>query len=234
MSLQKPCRPAQSDLVRFIHKGGHVGPLRLFGRTVMTKPMPTDRVAAEQSDVVLFGLDETGKPRAARFGREHADLAAKAAGLMNLAIRYVNSAELAASAQQLPAGRIHANGRGLVPNVRRDLYDRLIAASEAVAKTDRDNQGAGKSADNPTETSVPNSAPPSPAPGVTTGYPREWDDISVGHLVIAQEDADSGWWEAIVIAREGDMVTMRWRDYPGHPKFVQHRTAVALLKPGTP
>jgi hypothetical protein len=81
----------------------------------MTKPTPNDHTAAEQSDVVLFGLDETGKPRAARFGREHADLAAKAAGLMNLTICYVNSPELATIAQQLSAGRIHANGRGLVP-----------------------------------------------------------------------------------------------------------------------
>jgi hypothetical protein len=200
----------------------------------MTKPTPNDRLTAEQSDVVLFGLDKTGKPRAARFSGEHTDLAAKAAGLMNLTICYVNSAELATIAQQLPAGRIHANGRGLVPNVRRDLYDKLIEASEPAAKTYRDNEGTGTPADNPTETSVPNSAPPSSAPGVAQGYPRDWDDISVGHLVIAQASVEEGWWEAIVIAREGDTLTMRWRDYPGYPKLVQHRAAVALLKPGSP
>jgi len=92
MSLQKPAgQPSPS----VSSAKGAVGPLRLFGRTVMTKPTPNDRVTAEQSDVVLFGLDETGKPRAARFSGEHIDLAAKAAGLMNLAICYVNSAELA-------------------------------------------------------------------------------------------------------------------------------------------
>ena len=67
----------------------------------MTKPTPTDRVAAEQSDVVMFGLDETGKPRAARFSGEHDELAAKAAGLMNLTICYVNSAELATIAANM-------------------------------------------------------------------------------------------------------------------------------------
>jgi hypothetical protein len=200
----------------------------------MTKPMPTDRVAAEQSDLVLFGLDETGKPRAARFSGEHTDLAARAAGLMNLTICYVNSAELAAIAQQLPAGRIHANGRGLVPNVRRDFYDKLIAATGAATMSDSENHASGKPAHNPTETSAPNPDPASPAPGIATGYPRDWDDISVGHLVIAQANAEEGWWEAIVIAREGDTLTMRWRDYPGYPKLVQHRTAVAPLKPGTP
>jgi hypothetical protein len=153
---------------------------------------------------------------------------------MNLTICYVNSAELATIAQQLPAGRIHANGRGLVPNARRDLYDKLIEASRPATKTDSDNQGTGKPADNPTETSARNSDPASPAPGVAQGYPRDWDDISVGHLVIARDDADAGWWEAIVTDSAGDLVTMRWRDYPGYPKFAQHRTAVALLKPGTP
>jgi hypothetical protein len=198
----------------------------------MTKPMPTDRVAVEQSDVVLFGFDETGKPRAARFNGEHTDLAARAAGLMNLTICYVNSSELAMIAQQLPVGRIHANGRGLVPNVRRDLYDQLIAASAAATQSGSDNQGTGKPADNPTETPNPDAA--SPAPNIAQGYPRDWDDINVGHLVIAQEDAVSGWWAAIVVDRAGDMLTMRWRDFPGYPRFVQHRTAVALLKPGTP
>jgi hypothetical protein len=47
--------------------------------------------------------------------------------------------------------------------------------------------------------------------------------------VIASGGAAEDWWEAIVIGLEGGMLTMRWRDYPG--KLVQHRSAVALLKP---
>jgi hypothetical protein len=54
---------------------------------------------------------------------------------MDLTICYVNSAELATIAQQLPAGRIHANGRGLVPNVRRDPYDKLIEATRPATNT---------------------------------------------------------------------------------------------------
>jgi hypothetical protein len=52
--------------------------------------------------------------------------------------------------------------------------------------------------------------------------------------VIAYSAADEGWYEAIVTATEGDMLTVRFRDYPKEPKLVQHRTAVALLKSGTP
>jgi hypothetical protein len=49
--------------------------------------------------------------------------------------------------------------------------------------------------------------------------------------VIAQEGAAEGWWEAIIIARDGDMLTLKWRDWPQLPKVLRHAGAVALLKP---
>ena len=67
------------------------------------------------------------------------------------------------------------------------------------------------------------------APAVASGLPKSWDDIAPGHLVIAQESLEHGWWEAIVIARNGDMLTLRFREYPKLPKFVRHRAAVALV-----
>ena len=36
-----------------------------------------------------------------------------------------------------------------------------------------------------------------------------------------------------LIARNGDMLTLRFRDYPKLPKFVRHRTAIALMSPTT-
>jgi hypothetical protein len=65
---------------------------------------------------------------------------------------------------------------------------------------------------------------------VASGLPRNWDEIAPGHLVIAKETRhEDGWWEAIVLERDGDMLTLRWRDYPTQPKVMRHRTAVALL-----
>ena len=40
-----------------------------------------------------------------------------------------------------------------------------------------------------------------------------------------------GWWEAIVLARDGDMLTLKWRDYPWQPNVQRHAGSVALLKP---
>jgi hypothetical protein len=79
-------------------------------------------------------------------------------------------------------------------------------------------------------TAHPAQTAPGPSP-VAQGFPAGWDDISIGHLVLATEGGGEGYWEAIVIGVEGDMVTMRWRDFPGYAKFTQNRTAVALLKP---
>jgi hypothetical protein len=48
---------------------------------------------------------------------------------------------------------------------------------------------------------------------------------------LQEDDCDDtyGWWEAIVLDRNGDMLTLRFRDYPKLPKFVRHRAAVALI-----
>jgi hypothetical protein len=43
-----------------------------------------------------------------------------------------------------------------------------------------------------------------------------------------------GWWEAIVIERNDDMLTLRFRDYPKLPKFSRHRAAVALISAVVP
>jgi hypothetical protein len=175
--------------------------------------------AATGPSVVLFGLDEGGKPQAARFDREHADLATQAAGLMNLTVCPITDA-LADIAQKLPIGRIYANGRGFVPNVGRDLYGQLIEAAGVATKGGRA-VGGDKSTGQTTNTEPPKAL-------AAQGYPRDWNDISVGHLVIAADIP--AWFEAIVTATDGDMITLRFRDYPNQASVVRHRTAVALLK----
>ena len=78
---------------------------------------------------------------------------------------------------------------------------------------------------------MPREADQSPAEQPAAGLPATWDDIAVGHLVIAHEGAVDGWWEAIVLARDGDMLTLKWRDYPQQANVVRHAGSVALLKP---
>jgi hypothetical protein len=122
---------------------------------------------------------------------------------------------------KLPAGRIQADGQPFLPFVRRDLYDQLVA----IAASQETPQGAIASQP-PSAGAVP--AAGQPAPGV----PRTWDDIATGHVVIAQDDdADEGWWEAVVVDRTNDVLTLRWRDYPKYKPFMRHVAAIALLNP---
>ena len=81
------------------------------------------------SPLVLFGIDSRGKPKAARFGKEHASLAMKAATQLQLNVLASNDPKVAEIAARLPVGRVHATGRTFVPFIRHDLYDKLVAAA---------------------------------------------------------------------------------------------------------
>jgi hypothetical protein len=168
---------------------------------------PTKESAAV---LIVMGYDERNKPCGARFTGADPNLVAKAAKLMDLEVREASSEDLAAVAKKLPVGRLYGNGRGFVPNIRQELY------SEVVAALSGEPQGT---------TTVQEAMP------VASGLPRTWDEIAAGHLVIAQETLELGWWEAIVIVRKDDMFTLRFRDYPKIPKFVRHRSAIALMSP---
>ena len=129
---------------------------------------------------------------------------------MFLRLVEVTEPDVAEIAAKLPAGRLHANGKGLVPYIKGALYYDLLYATLAtqVAR-----------------------AHPDPAP---QDLPRTWDDLVPGHLVIARETLEFGWWEAIVIERTGDLVTVRYRDYPQYPPMVRHRSAIALISSACP
>ncbi len=142
-----------------------------------------------------------------------ADVVAKAAKAMNLTVCKADGAALADLAKKLHPGRSYATGRAFVPPVGRNLYGKIVEQL--------------KLAGQPVPEELDQATAEQPAPGL----PATWDDIAVGHLVIAHESAIGGWWEAIVLARDGDMLTLKWRDYQ-QPHVVRHAGSVALLKPG--
>jgi hypothetical protein len=185
----------------------------------MTRQASESKKRDGDADItVLFGTDEHGKPRAAWFKAANPELITKAAAAMKLQLLRPITASQIELAKKLPVGRIHANGTGFVPPIRGDLYSELKLAAEPP-------QPSGTTA----STDAPSPAAASAAPA--QGLPKDWDSIAVGHLVIAQENMIEGWWEALVIATDNDMLTLRWRDYPKVPPVARHRTAVALVKP---
>jgi hypothetical protein len=175
------------------------------------------------SPLVLFGIDSRGKPKAARFSKEHAGLAVKAASQLALQVVAGNDPKIAEIAARLPVGRVHATGRTFVPFIRRDLYDQLLAAA-----------GNGNLAQPPAPpaSGASGNAAGSRPPGSSPKLPRNWQEIGVGDLVLAQWDPEDGWYDAIVIEAANDMFTLRWRDYPRVRRIVRHRFRLGLLYPG--
>jgi hypothetical protein len=173
-----------------------------------TRPTPTKKSGPTKPPVrsyILAGADEYAKPRAARFSGEDPALLAKAAEAMHLRLVEITEPDVAEIAALLPAGRLHANGKGLVPFVKGEVYSDLLFAALAPLP------------------------PQINADPVPQDLPRTWDDLAPGHLVIAKESLELGWWEAIVLERTGDLVTVKYRDYPQYPPLVRHRSVVALI-----
>src|SRR5438045_4103497 len=89
-----------------------------------TKPKAKKPVA---KTVIMFGLDKDHKPHAARFTGENEALLARAAAAMGLRLAIPLTKKHFEVVNKLPAGRIHATGNGLVPNVPQEIYDQINA-----------------------------------------------------------------------------------------------------------
>jgi hypothetical protein len=194
------------------------------------------KIPATVDPLFVLGLDENGKPRGARFA-ELKDRTVSAAMDLNCRILIDQPGTVSEIAMKLPVGRIYASGKAFIPNIRRDLYDKISEAARIAAeKSDAEIEGgaAGQSAvvKSPIAQADAALAEARCVSPVTSGLPRSWETIGVGHMVLAHESPDDGWWEAVVINREDEILTLRYRDAPKLPKFIRHINTVALVNPG--
>lgn len=194
---------------------------------------------AKVDPVYVIGLDANGKPRGARFA-ELKDSIVSAAMDMKCRVLIDQPEAVSALGMKLPVGRVYGGGKVVklfVPNIRRELYDKILEAAGPLADGEpaAEKQNApGQASDNAqtngkTEAATSEVRCISP---VTSGLPRSWEEIAVGHMVLAHESPDDGWWEAVVIARDAEILTLRYRDAPKLPKFIRHINTVALVNPG--
>jgi hypothetical protein len=189
--------------------------------TIVTKAKISTVSSLYPAPIILFGIDSRGKPKAARFRKDYAGLAVKAASQLQLQVLTNDGPKIGEIAARLPVGRVHATGKTFVPFVSRDLYDKLIA----VASNGKDQPTA------PASATAAAGGSAAKASGSTPNLPEGWDTIGVGDLVVAQDSPEEGWYDAIVLEASGDMLTLRWRDYPASSRFVRHRKRLGLLYP---
>ncbi|MEH2565587.1 hypothetical protein [Bradyrhizobium sp. AZCC 2289] len=184
---------------------------------------PEKKTANAPDKLFVFGLDEDGKPRGARFA-EFNEKVVSAAAQMKLASVHPASPAVAEIGMKLPVGRLYASGKAFVPPVRRDLLGKLKAALEAPGDESQVQQPA------PAQAAEKAKA----ASGVVAaGLPRTWGSIEVGQLVLVEDDDPGyGWWPCLVTERNKDVLTLRLRDYPDKGTYVRHIAQVGLVNPG--
>lgn len=193
---------------------------------------------AKETVYVILGLDSEGKAHASRFPASEREAVERAAGLMALSLLAVSDPAMMPTVFELPEGRIYATGRGLVPFVKRELYDRLVALLPPAAVAP---EVPAEPA--PTE-AVPETAPetapvadPPPAvePSPPAAPPDHWAAIQVGSVVLVnQVESDNGWWtcEVLSIGKDPGRLKVRWKESPEEPSFFVNRAAVAIMPGG--
>jgi len=194
---------------------------------------PNPAIVAQAADtapaIIVFGTDDNGKPHASTFTIDQRHDAIRAAGLMSFRAFAVEGGSLIALAAKIPAGKVFNSGKGFVPFVKREIGEQL----DQLAKDKPDRLIAVPVPEVGNDLSGGESVTPLDA------LPKDWGGIAVGSRVLAQDDPDDGWWEAIVQhVHEGgtqgqpcSMFTLMWEAFPDDGRFVRRFDQVALLHP---
>jgi hypothetical protein len=178
----------------------------------------------------VIGLDEKGKPRGARFSKCDDRIVSAALDLLLTAV-HPASAAFVELGMKLPEGRLYASGKTFIPNVRRDLLDKLNAVLATPGDESKPYKLARPPGQTPEDQDSGGTKVATVSP-ISSGLPRSWESIGVGHVVLVHESPVDGWWEATVLKREDEMLTLRFRDYPKQPIFLRHISQTALINPG--
>ncbi|CAO4178313.1 hypothetical protein CLBKND_03186 [Methylorubrum aminovorans] len=188
--------------------------------------------SAPPAAVILFGRDGRGRPHASRFAGDESAKAEDAARLMGLHLARANTEMLRDLATRLPAGRLFPSGKGFVPFVKADLYERLLAATGTVDMP-MPARASGKAGDAPPPAGAGSGGKGSPdAPGGAPKAPTDWAGIKVGSTVLACQGPMEGWWEAVVLYTKADNhFVLRWRDFADEGEFNRARKDLGLLPP---
>jgi len=174
--------------------------------------------------LVMLGVDSERKSHAARFNPSDEAGVRKAAGLMNMRLGVAKTDKALALAHKLPEGKLFESGKGMVPLVREEAFYELCTS----LTFDESWTTAG----------IVTGTDAKPDTATLKASDTVWATIKIGSTVLAFDPTDPeipGWGAAVVtaIAKNGETLTARWRDFPGFKPFTVERHLVGLLRPGT-
>ncbi len=84
---------------------------------------------SKPTKIVVFGLDEDSKPRAARFLEKEADAATKAATQLGLHIWRVTIPSLPNAIESIPLGNTAAAGINITSKISREVFEAVLQAA---------------------------------------------------------------------------------------------------------
>jgi len=182
-------------------------PLAAICQNEGVRPLSTKQ--KQECIIIVHGLHQDGRPRAAAYGISSEELAGKAAEKWKLRVGYAVDEAGLALVKDVPSGLQHPFGKVDAPVIKRELYDLLLK----VLKED------------PTALSAP------PLGKVLNGQ-DPWQAIQIGQTVLWSSDPAEGYFPAVVasVSKDGQQLTLRWRDYPKLPEFRARRLSVGLLR----
>jgi hypothetical protein len=177
-------------------------------------------MGTKTKSIVMLGIGDDRKSRAARFDAIDDEAVRKAAGLMSFRVGIPKTSQALAIVSKLPDGKLFESGLGLVPLCSEATFYKLneLLTFDLAWKT------FGAIAGRLTELSE----------AIVKTADALWADVKPGStvLVFDHSDASFGWSAAIVMSasKNGERLDLRWRDWPGK-SFTVDRRAVALLRP---
>ncbi|MGT2481235.1 hypothetical protein ACU4GR_25895 [Methylobacterium oryzae CBMB20] len=141
-------------------------------------------------------------------------------------------------AAKLQAGRLFGSGRAFVPFVKAALFDRLLAVA-GIPAAPRPAKAAAKPAEaggirggGHGRGACGSGAGEPPATRAGAKAPPGWSQIGIGSRVLAEDEAEGGYYSAKVIATKVDNhFQFEGAGYPDLPEFSRARRALALLHP---
>jgi hypothetical protein len=157
-------------------------------------------------ELVAFGVPRGAKrPIAGRFGPGEFGIAHWLARQRGLGLLAANTEPARQVAAQVPPWQLQPDGTPVLASITHILWQDLRNLA------------------------------PSGSAELTAQAEALWAAIGVGDVVLAAEldsaGKPDGWWEAVVLAGEGDAFTLAWRDYPEQGLIKRLRRDLALLYP---
>jgi hypothetical protein len=96
---------------------------------------------------------------------------------------------------KLPVGRIYARGKAFIPNIKRDLYDKLLAAIGSCNEGHDHSQVEGTAASSTTPSGGVAHAPTEAGailPPLASGLPQNWESIATGNMILVDAGPGEG------------------------------------------